>query len=120
MIIAKEFTFDASHQLPNEECYGKCQNLHGHTYKLIVKISGSVNDKGWVMNFSDLKKIVNEKIISQLDHNHINLIIPLSTAENILIWAEGQIKQEIKTVGSNLYSLTLWETPTSYAELICE
>ena len=119
MIIAKEFSFDSSHQLPDEECYGKCRNLHGHTYKLIIKIQGIVNEKGWVINFSDLKKIVNEKVISVLDHNHINNIIPLSTAENIALWIEGEIMYDIEQLGAKLHSIVLWETPTSYVEFVC-
>lgn len=120
MIIAKTFVFDSSHQLPDEECYGKCRNLHGHTYKLTVSVSGIVNHKGWIINFSDLKKIVNENVIDKLDHNHLNNIIPLPTAENILIWIEQEIIFKLEDIGVKLFSLKLWETPTSYAELICE
>ena len=120
MIIAKEFTFDAAHTLPNEECYGKCRNLHGHTYKLIVEIQGDVNDKGWVMNFKDLKAIVNEFVIDKLDHANINDFVKISTAENILIWMRDQIKPRIwKRDNVVLWQLILWETPTSYARLLC-
>ena len=116
MIIAKEFTFDAAHQLPDEDCYGKCRHLHGHTYKLIVKIEGVVRDKGWVMNFKDLKEIVNEFVIEKLDHANINDYVEISTAENILLWIRKQIEDKLYP---KLTSLTLWETPTSYAKLIC-
>lgn len=119
MIIAKEFLFDASHLLPGE-IYGKCSNLHGHTYRLIVEVEGSVNLEGWVCNFTDLKKIVNEKIISFLDHSHLNDLVYLPTAENILFWIFNELHTPIsETLKLKLYSLTLWETPTSYAKIIC-
>lgn len=117
MTIAKEFTFDSSHNLPDEECYGKCGNLHGHTYKLIVEITGEVNNKGWIMNFVDLKKIVNEKVINKLDHKHINNFVPLSTAENIINWIYLQIKDDIEKFDIKITNIILWETPTSYAKL---
>jgi len=120
MIIGKSFTFDSSHQLPDEECYGKCKNLHGHTYTLVVAVEGLINDKGWVINFSDIKKIINNNIIEVLDHNHLNNLIELPTAENILIWVKQRIAHKIQDLGIKLYSLKLWETPTSYAEMICK
>src|SRR5574343_78633 len=81
MIITKEFSFDSAHQLPNEECYGNCRNLHGHTYKLIVSVDLVINEKGWVMNFKDLKAIVNELFISKYDHWFLNYYFTISTAE---------------------------------------
>lgn len=123
MIIAKHFEFEASHQLPNEECYGKCRNLHGHRYQLEVRIDGKVNEKGWVCNFSDIKKIVKERVIDKLDHSHLNDRIDLPTAENILLWIKKEIKPYLwSNEGEEryyLHSLKLYETSNSYAELIC-
>src|SRR3990167_4811953 len=92
MIIAKQFEFEAAYQLPNEECYGACRNLHGHTYKLIIEVEGEIQKEGWVMNFKDLKKEVQDKVINILDHSNINNILQLSTAENIIIWIAEQLK----------------------------
>lgn len=116
MIIAKHFEFEAGHQLPNEECYGACRNLHGHTYKMTVEIEGSVNEKGWVINFKDLKKIVQTKVIDKLDHTFLNNIIQLPTAENIIIWIVEQIRDDIKEF-AELKSITLYETTNSYAKI---
>ena len=60
MKITKIFTFDSSHMLDGHD--GKCQNLHGHTYKLEITVSddpvrGGPKD-GMVMDFTDLKAIV--------------------------------------------------------------
>lgn len=54
VLISKEFTFDAAHHL---HCYeGKCKNLHGHTYKVILGVSGFTDELGLVIDFADLKK----------------------------------------------------------------
>jgi len=107
MLIAKEFTFDAAHRLLNYN--GLCANLHGHTYKLQVVLSGSVLKNGLVFDFVDLKKIVSEKVIKKLDHKFINEIIKQPSAENISIWIWNQLKKNLP-----LYEIRLWETPTSF------
>ncbi len=56
MIVLKEFEFDAAHYLPSYN--GKCEHLHGHTYKLVVKVDGRPDMEGMVLDFSLLKKIV--------------------------------------------------------------
>lgn len=108
MLIAKEFTFDAAHRLLNYD--GPCANLHGHTYKLQIVLSGPVQKNGMVIDFVDLKKIVTEKVISKLDHKFINRIIKQSTAENISIWIWNQLEKNLP-----LYEIRLWETSTSFA-----
>lgn len=107
MLIAKEFTFDAAHRLLNYN--GQCANLHGHTYKLQIVLSGPVQKNGMVIDFVDLKRVITEKVISKLDHKFINKIIKQSTAENIAIWIWEQLEQQLP-----LYEVRLWETPTSF------
>lgn len=50
MICIKEFEFDAAHYLPNY--HGKCEHLHGHTYKLVVKVEGHPDQEGMVLDLS--------------------------------------------------------------------
>ncbi|MBF5027266.1 6-pyruvoyl trahydropterin synthase family protein [Planobacterium oryzisoli] len=70
--ITKIFTFESAHVLHNYD--GKCKNMHGHSYKLFVTVKGapiadpSHPKNGMVVDFSDIKKIVQEEIISQWDH----------------------------------------------------
>jgi len=91
MILRKEYGFEAAHFIYNHP--GKCKNLHGHSYKLFVSLEGSVDPTtGMIIDFDDLSKIVNEKIISRLDHRFLNDLIPLSTAENISMWIWDQLK----------------------------
>jgi len=82
LTLTKDFSFDASHRLikldwsesENKEVYGKCFNApsHGHTYKLSVTLEGIPDESGMIINFSELKKIVNENVIEKFDHNYLN------------------------------------------------
>ena len=135
--VAKEFSFDMAHLLDGHD--GKCKNLHGHTYKLQVIVSGETENsgakKGMVIDFSDLKKVVNDLIISPMDHafiydqsseretkiaqllqqlNSKTFALPVrSTAENLAQFIFQRLKEN---VGFHLHSVRLWETPTSFAE----
>ncbi|MBU8905243.1 6-carboxytetrahydropterin synthase QueD [Desertibacillus haloalkaliphilus] len=120
--ITKEFTFDAAHHL---HCYdGKCKNLHGHTYKLVITVSGYVNDVGISVDFGDIKRIYNETIKAKLDHRYLNEVLPNmnTTAENMIVWIWEQLdarlhEEGLKQRGHRLEELVLYETPTSSAVL---
>ncbi len=111
--ISKMFSFSAAHFLPQHE--GLCQYLHGHEWRLEVCILGAVNDAGMVMDYSDLSKAVKSTVIAEFDHAFLNAIIINPTAENILvyIWQMLQIEAGL----SNIYQISLWETPTSRASI---
>jgi 6-pyruvoyltetrahydropterin/6-carboxytetrahydropterin synthase len=111
MLVTKEFTFDAAHKLINY--HGKCENLHGHTYKLHVTVEGKIKKNGLVMDFVELKRIVNENVISKLDHSYLNDLIKNPSAEIIVKWIWDNLK-DLKEYGAQLYELKLWETPTSF------
>ena len=63
-----KFSFEAAHRLP--EHTGKCHFLHGHSYRGEVYVTGPVLGNGMVMDFSDLKRVIN-KVVSTLDHKTI-------------------------------------------------
>ena len=108
MIIAKEFMFHSAHFLPDYK--GACEKMHGHSYKLQVFIEGPVNPKdGMIIDFYELKRIVNEKVISVLDHQTINDIIKIPTTENMAMWIWDQLKPVL-----NICKIKVWETPTSF------
>ena len=73
--ITKEFKFETSHALSGHD--GLCKNVHGHSYKLSVTIIGRPiqdpnNPKyGMVMDFSDLKKMINNIIVEPFDHSTV-------------------------------------------------
>lgn len=128
MKIIKKFTFDSAHQLWNDEwseeenveVYGKCTNLHGHTYLLSVVISGDAQENGMVMNFRDLSRIVKESVISRYDHQHLNNLPEFTdrptTSENIAQAIYNMLQPLLTQYeGVNLDEIRLSETPTSEA-----
>ncbi|MFO7883038.1 MAG: 6-carboxytetrahydropterin synthase QueD [Kosmotogaceae bacterium] len=110
--VTKEFTFDAAHKLVSY--HGKCENLHGHTYKLRVTVCGEPDEEGMVIDFNELKKIVKEKVLSILDHSYINEYINQPSAENISKWIYDRLKPSISNRRRKLLEISLWETPTSF------
>ncbi len=122
IMVVKQFSFDAAHHLPNHP--GKCKNVHGHRWMLDVGVkstSGYLNDAGMVIDFGDLKKIVNEHIIDKLDHQLINEVdaecFPneCPTAEYMIGWIVFTLTDKLPK-NCELALVRLWETPTSYAE----
>ena len=112
MILSKQFEFEAAHKLINYN--GKCANLHGHTYKLIVKIEGTPNTaSGMIIDFVEMKKIVNTNVIEKLDHAYTNDLLAQPTAENIIVWIWNAVKADFEKQNCKLYELELFETRTS-------
>jgi len=95
MLVGKEFTFDSAHFLPNY--YGKCERMHGHTYKLKVTVDGKVGENGLVIDFVVLKRIVKKVVLDPLDHKVINDVIEIASCENITKWIWDQLV-DLKTL----------------------
>lgn len=120
-IVTKRFRFEAAHHLPGHQ--GKCARVHGHSYVLDVSLRGPIkdapgaSDHGMVMDFGDLKQIVQETVIGRLDHQDLNAVTGThTTAENLAHWVwdaliAGGLPEAL------LYRLRLWETESCYAEL---
>lgn len=119
LTVTKRFTFEACHNLPLYD--GKCARLHGHSYILEVTVSGRrIIDKdnpkyGMIIDFKDLKRIVNENVIEKVDHSNLNDIFEYSTDENMVVEIFNTIKNVLPT-SLKLVSCKLWETADSYAE----
>ncbi|MBC8499057.1 MAG: 6-carboxytetrahydropterin synthase QueD [Candidatus Atribacteria bacterium] len=107
MFLTRIFKFSAAHFLP--DVGGKCEKLHGHTYKLEVTVEGEPGEDGLVMNFADLKKIVEEKVLEGLDHAHLNEVMENPSAEKIAIWVWERLKGEMSG-GVRLYEVKVWES----------
>ena len=123
VLVSKEFTFYSAHHL---HCYeGKCKNLHGHTYRVILGISGFVDHRGLMIDFGDIKDIWKNEIEIFLDHRYLNDTLPPmnTTAENMVVWIYEKMAEALKRddrqnqyVGARVEFVRLFETPTSYAE----
>lgn len=111
MLLSKEFVFDAAHNLIHY--HGKCERLHGHTYRLRVVLEGAPDAEGMIMDFTELKAVVNERVISRLDHAYINDVIEQPSAENIALWVWGQIEEAVRRENCGLYEVSVWETASS-------
>jgi 6-pyruvoyltetrahydropterin/6-carboxytetrahydropterin synthase len=110
MKLFKDFTFEAAHRLPLVPEEHKCFQLHGHSFKVRVFIEGPLNNMGWVMDFSDLKKICSP-LIELLDHSYLNEIEGLNnpTSENIAIWLWDRLIKKLP----ELSAIEIMETCTS-------
>lgn len=140
--ITKIFEFEMAHALHGYD--GPCRNIHGHSYKLHVTVAGTpvVEDdhpcKGMVMDFGELKKIINRLIIDGLDHA---LLLTRNTPQEHLATTLGDHGLGLKVAYTDhpstcetmladfartikghlpaqvqLHSLKLYETSSSYAE----
>lgn len=116
----KEFEFEAAHHLLNYE--GACAKVHGHSYKLQVTVSGNIDltqttyaSDCMVIDFKDLKKIVEDKIIRTHDHADLNMIYDNPTAEAMVVNMFFAI-YSVLPKDTRLESVKLWETSTSFAE----
>ncbi|MGI5910982.1 MAG: 6-carboxytetrahydropterin synthase QueD [Syntrophomonadaceae bacterium] len=116
LTLTKIFTFDAAHHLDNY--IGPCSEIHGHTYKLEVTISGPmISDM--IIDFSEVKKIVEENIISKLDHRYINKIVSFNpTVENLALWIAETLESKLDNP-IQLKKIRLWENQSAYAEVTC-
>jgi len=133
--LTKEFSFEMAHALKGYD--GACKNIHGHSYRLFVTISGEpIQDKnsskyGMIMDFGDLKQIINASIIDRFDHalvlneeHHFGEISDTKlvctafqpTCENLLIHF-AELIQPLLPPNVRLEKLKMHETATSYAEL---
>lgn len=115
LFVSKEFSFDAAHNLV--KFHGKCEKLHGHTYKLVVTVAGKKDDEGIVIDFNELKRVVKNYVLNILDHSYINDILEQPSAENIAEWIWNKISDKLQTDRYFLYEIRLYETPTSYVTL---
>lgn len=132
-----------SHALLNYD--GLCRNIHGHSYKLQVTVAGEPENEpgspkdGMVIDFGILKKLIQEKIISQLDHSLMinenaptdklkalgqmyerHQVVPFQpTSENLVVYIAEKVKPLLPE-HIELFSVRLYETSSSFAEWFAE
>ena len=137
--ITKEFTFEMAHALLGYD--GSCRYVHGHSYGLMVTVSGIPTDErnhpkdGMVMDFGNLKEIVKKNVVDVFDHALVlnsntppellpgpgemfDKMIMLDyqpTSENLVVDFAERIASHLPS-GVRLLSVRLRETATSYAE----
>jgi len=132
-VVTRRALFSASHRywLPefsdndNSKSFGKCAIApgHGHNYELIVSMQGELNKNGMVLNLSEVKNAIKEKVTSQLDFHFINDTWPefdLSTSEGCLATTEALSKVIWERLECHLplISLRLYEEPSLWADYL--
>ena len=101
--IVRRYRFEAAHQLSWHP--GKCANLHGHSYVLEIEAIGELDQRGVVMDFSELDALI-DPIVDVLDHSFLNDLVANPTAEVIAQWIANQLEPR----GVNWSRIRLWET----------
>lgn len=109
--LQHSFHVDAAHflgQLPPEH---KCRHMHGHTWKFTVYVQTQTLDSNdFVLDFKLLKCICENEIVSKLDHQVINDMVPVPTCENLANWAYAAIKQPLNECAPNAVLLSVQVT----------
>ncbi|MDR1695086.1 MAG: 6-carboxytetrahydropterin synthase QueD [Endomicrobium sp.] len=109
--------FASAHCL--REYKGKCENIHGHNWKIRASFCGSELDKtGMLMDFTDIKEHL-DKIMAYLDHKFLNETPPFDkinpTAENIAAYILTELKK-YETATAKVCEVEVWESETSSAK----
>jgi 6-pyruvoyltetrahydropterin/6-carboxytetrahydropterin synthase len=117
--VSVEETFSAGHALRGYR--GKCENVHGHNYRVRVTVEGPQLDAiGLLLDFTELKRVIRE-IIGRLDHQFVNDLEPFRTvnpsAENLAKYFYEEVTGQVKTLpaGARVTDIVVWETDTASA-----
>jgi 6-pyruvoyltetrahydropterin/6-carboxytetrahydropterin synthase len=108
--------FDAAHALRGYA--GRCENLHGHRYEVAVCLaSEELNDIGLAYDFTELKAVLQRRVISRLDHVNLNETPPFDevnpSAENIARFTYDQLAEALPR--AQLRWVRVWESPDAWA-----
>jgi 6-pyruvoyltetrahydropterin/6-carboxytetrahydropterin synthase len=111
--ISVEKHFDAAHYLRGYQ--GKCEAMHGHRYRVVVKIKAAkLNDIGLAYDFVDLKRYL-KGILDRFDHTCLNDIPPFDeinpSAENIASTIYHELKDRLASNPVTLTCVEAWESP---------
>ena len=125
--VTRRVHFNAAHRLhnpslsddENRRVFGPCNNpnFHGHNYELEGAVEGEVDPvTGFVANLDEVKRIVEQHVVSYLDHRNLNLDVPEfrelnPTTENLVVVIWGLLDGRLP---GRLARLALWETPRNY------
>jgi 6-pyruvoyltetrahydropterin/6-carboxytetrahydropterin synthase len=113
-----ERNFSSAHQLRGYK--GKCENLHGHNYKIEIYARGKELDNiGLLVDFGELKTAADE-VVQYLDHRNINELAPFDeevnpSAENLARYILERVASRVGDERVQIYKVRCFETPTSIA-----
>ena len=118
--VSVEETFSSGHALRGYK--GKCENVHGHNYRVQVRLEGAqLNEIGLLVDFTDLKRVL-RGIIAGLDHQFLNDLdafkIVNPSAENMAKYFYDEMVRQLTNLplGAGITEVTVWETDTASAQ----
>lgn len=135
MKIAKEYRWEMGHRLPFHK--GLCKNIHGHSYRMVVEITGELDKNGMIIDFFDLNKIVkpiiekydhaflcwkgDKKVLNFLTQNKMKKVVVdyHSTVENICSDFVDILTHRLLDIKNNKFeelTVKIYESPNAYAE----
>ncbi len=100
--IAKEFRFEAAHFLPGVAETHQCHKIHGHSYRVVIRVKGPVDEKmGWVMDLCELNEAF-APLAKLLDHSMLNEIEGLEnpTGEMVALWIFRKLEPALPMISS--------------------
>src|SRR5579862_3332526 len=115
--VSVEETFAAGHALRDYK--GKCENVHGHNYRVQIVIEGPELDAtGLLVDFADVKHLM-DAAIARLDHQFINDIAPFDklnpSAENMAKYFHDEVARGLSGGGPRIGAVKVWETDETSA-----
>ena len=115
--VSVDQSFAAGHALRNY--HGKCENVHGHNYKVRITVAGErLDETGLLVDFLEVKRLMGA-VIEYLDHRFINDLPPFDvlnpSAENIAKFFYDRVSAGVDGDGVAISEVTVWETDTSSA-----
>lgn len=132
MKVSKEYKWEMGHRISFHE--GKCRNLHGHSYKAKVELTGTMDENGMVLDFFIIDSIM-RNILEKLDHSFIvykndekllKLLNELDfkhvvfdtecTAENLVLYLLNEIKSYGLPNNIHKVKVAVFETEDAFAE----
>jgi len=118
--VSVEETFSAGHALRGYK--GKCENVHGHNYRVQITLEGpNLDDIGLLVDFTRVKQVLRE-VIKRLDHQFINELEPFirvnPSAENMAKYFFEEVSSGLKDMpaGARVKEVVMWETDTACAK----
>ena len=128
--VTRKMHFNAAHRLHNpeksdawnQETFGVCNSphFHGHNYNLEVTVAGTPDaERGYVVDLSALKQMIQERVIDRVDHKNLNLDVDfmegvLPSTENLVVAIWQQLEGHLPS--GRLHSVRLFETARNSAE----
>lgn len=113
VLISKTFDFDAAHRLLSLPDTHKCHRLHGHTYRVEVRLRGELDEHGMVVDYARIAAAW-QPVHDALDHRYLNEVPGLETptTEVLAGWILARLRRDLPS----MVAVRVYESASTYAE----